>query len=70
MVFKKIKINVDVKKDEWIKRRVHGVLYPMLGGGTAMVNGQCQTVESENYCYSSVSVAFIDEKKTAYERLP
>ena len=56
---------VDVKKGGLIQRWINSKLHQMLGGRNLEFNGQGQIVQSENNCYPSIRVAFIDWGKTA-----
>ena len=56
-------IMVDVKQGARIQWQINNSLHQMLGGLTPQINGQDQRVQSGNYCYSSFSVASIDEVK-------
>ena len=52
------------RKDGRTQRRVNGAPNQILGGRTPQVNDQNLIVQSENYCYSSLRVASMDENKT------
>ena len=53
----------DLKYGGWTKNWVNGEFHLILDGRISKVIGQDQIVQSRSYCYSSISVASVDEIK-------